>query len=262
LPCQAGFEVLAGDVVKLTDGVGNSGGVFHADVLYRTAATPDFDTFCVEVLEHISLGTAYYVDSVGLVTKSTNRNLTSKVAWLYTQFDEGNASKLPGFNFTTPTAVYANALQYGIWRELNPSWTDADIAALPGPWTLSYITDTLTPILDNTTNGWLGKYYADDVANNDWSTATTGSVLIMNLYKFVNVSSSATGPKIREITLADGSKQKIKLKGDAQDQLFRIPPVGSVVPELATFYTAGSVVVGALVFGLISGHRRRDEAAA
>ncbi len=258
LPCQGGFEVFVGDVVKLTDGVGNSGGIFHADVLYRTATSPDFDTFCVEVLETISLGTAYYVDDVGLITKSTGMTLTSKAAWLFTQFDNQDTGRLPGFNFGSPTSLYSDALQLGIWRELNPGWTTAQIAGLSAPWDVNYINNTLSPILDNVTNGWLSVKYQDDVTNLDWSATGTGSVLIMNLYKFVNAASSATGPDIREITLADGSKQKIQLKGDAQDQLFRIPPVQQIVPELTTFCMAGSVVAGAVICGLLTGHRRRE----
>jgi len=254
-PCHASFEVSVGDIVKLRKDnpptAGGPGGIFHADVLYE-GTTLDFDTFCVELTEHISLNTEYYVQSVDKFTVGgigqTVRHLTSKAAWLYTQFDEldNNATNgLAGFNFTNPTTNMANALQLGLWRELNPGWSNTAIAGLPNPWTPGYITTLETTYL----NTWMTNYQ-NDVDDGLWSANGTGDVYIMSLRKFV-VSQYGT------ITLADG--RKIKLKDQAQDQLVRLPPPDQheIVPELTTFCMASSVLAGAAVYSLVVGQRRR-----
>ncbi len=234
-----GFEVIVGDVVKLTDGPGGPGGIFHVDVLGR-GNIPDFDTYCVELDEFISFNTEYYVAAVGLVTQQAGRTLQSQAAWLFTRFDEQDASStgLTGFNFASPTTNQANALQLGIWRGMNPAWTDTDIINLTS-WSTTYI-GTLSTIL----GGWLTNF------TNDTEWTGTGDVQVMSLRKF---SVSPSGP----ITLPDG--RRIELKEDAQDQLALIPGLSQeeIVPELPSFYMAGSVLGCVMVVGLLTSQRKR-----
>lgn len=232
---RCGFNVVAGDFVKLRDGPGSPGGVFHIDVVGR-GTTTDFDTYCVELTEHVSLSKTYYVESVGLVTKQGNRQLGAQAAWLYTQFLDQNTLSLAGFNFNlvnmpsiNPTLAkkQSDALQLGIWRgmldQFNNPYTDMDIKNLSG-WSLSYINTLTTTYLDLTDNtGWLNKFQSDAT----WS--GTGNVRIMNLraYKY-----KANG----DLVLTDY----------AQDQLV------SIVPELSSFYSVCTAVSCVVLFGLFT----------
>jgi hypothetical protein len=249
ISADAGFEVVQGDFIGLNNGPGSSGGVFHVDVDGR-GTTADFDTFCVELEEHITFKpTTYYVESIGLWTKEGDRKLGAQSAWLYTQFLKENENALVGFDFdlvagnpsSTQAKKQADALQLGIWRGMvdgsnNPNpYSDYEIKTLAG-WSYSYISDLTTNYL----GGWLQKFSVD----NTWS--GTGNIQIMNLRTF---AFSSTGP----ITLPDG--RKIKLKLYAQDQLVCIDP--HVAPELPSFYSACTVVSCALVFSLITYVRRR-----
>ena len=229
----ASFEVLVGDTVKLTDGPGGPGGIFHVDI-ERTAEIPDFDTFCVELTEHISLNTKYYVSAVSQTTHDTNKVLQPQAAWLFTQFIDGlgvsdwSATGIAGFAYD---AMHANALQLGVWRGLQTPWTDAQIVGNSN-WTSSYITGTLEPILNN----WLANFTAD---LNSGSWVGTGDVAIMSLNKLDRYGN----PKPET----------------AQDQLVLIPGLGQeqVVPELPSFYTAGSVLACTAVVGLLLSQRKR-----
>jgi hypothetical protein len=139
----------------------------------------------------------------------------------------------------------ANALQFGIWRGLDPAWPVSgtnSIRSVTG-WSWDYINDTLKPILEP----WLEAF-----EDSGWT--DVGNVRVMNLRKFVE-SSHGT------IELADG--RLIKLKEHSQDQLFLLPPeTGNVVPELPTFFTSAGLIAAAVVCGLISYARKKQKTAA
>jgi hypothetical protein len=238
-PAHAGLDVITGDLITLGNGPGSPGGAFYVDVLAR-GGSHDFDTFCVELTEHVSFGTTYYVQGVGLTTNKGYKTLGPQTAWLYTQYLDKNASNLVGFDFVSPSPAQAtfqaNALQLGIWLGMATPYSLADITTLSG-WSTSYI-NTLSPLL----NPWLTNFQAD-VDNNLWS--GTGKIQIMNLRGF-NVSSS--GP----IELPDG--RRIALAGYAQDQLVRLSP------ELSTLLSACTVVACGLLWGIVSVRRKRASA--
>jgi hypothetical protein len=241
---HAGFEVMVGDQVVLYNGAGSPGGIFHVDVLNRGTAS-DFDTFCVELTEHINLvTTTYYVDNVGLWTVHGNKKLGAQAAWLYTQFLNVNNSLttgLAGFDFSlvagNPSSMtakrQADALQLGIWRGMvdinnDPDpYEDSDIRSLAG-WSQTYINALTSDYLGT----WLGNF-ANDL---NWS--GTGNIRIMNLRKFKYV---------------DGELVPTTY---AQDQLV------SVVPELPSFYSACTVMSCALLGAIVAHVRRRRHVAA
>jgi hypothetical protein len=113
VPARASIVVAAGDDVKLYRGPGNSGGVFYVDVLGEGVSTSpyDFDTFCVQLSEFISLGgPAYDVYSITKSTIAGNVSLGSFAAWLYNEFLDGGIAIANNQD--------ANAVQVGIWRSM------------------------------------------------------------------------------------------------------------------------------------------------
>ena len=79
-------SVQVGDSLDFSRGAGGSyGGIFDVDNLENGVGT-DFRSFCVEIEEHISFGSAYKVGGIDTVTHSGGRSLTSFVAWLFTGF--------------------------------------------------------------------------------------------------------------------------------------------------------------------------------
>lgn len=186
-------SVQIGDFVKLTRGSnhGTGGGAFDVDDL-NDPGTLDFKTFCVEITEHISLGSTYYVYDIsnhndkngGPSNGSANRTLGTTAAWLYTQFRQGDIV-LTDPNTTTARNL-ENAMQLGIWRGMlngsNVGYTNADILAAVGGqsgWNggISYIANILDPIL----NGWFTSLAADYATWQAHGATYTGGVQIMNL---------------------------------------------------------------------------------
>jgi hypothetical protein len=188
---EAAFaSVEVGETVKLTRGSnhGTGGGAFNVENISDTD-TPDFATFCVEIFEHINLGSTYYVYNISNQNDINGghgiRTLGSSAAWLYTQFREGDIT-LTDPNSTTARNL-ENALQLGIWRGMladvnnpNSGYSNAEILSQVGGqqgWNISnYITSVLDPIL----SGWLTTF-ASDQAWKAHGATYTGGVQIMNL---------------------------------------------------------------------------------
>ena len=177
----------AGDQVRLFDGPGNNGGIFYVDVIGQSSSTPpyngaapnyDFPTFCVEIAEHIALGSQYTVSGVSTQTVATGKNLGSFAAWLYTEFLKpafGLGAGLTGITgWSGGDAGDANAIQYGIWKSMG--WTNAEIAGALGAHDATFLAN-------------LQSAYAADLAwttglaaDANWNRGTTiGSARIMNL---------------------------------------------------------------------------------
>jgi hypothetical protein len=234
---DGGFTVNAGEFIELNDGPGSPGGIFHAEA-FRTATDTNpkgtFDTFCVELTEHITLGTRYLVHGIGLKTVNGDRTLGADSAWLYTQFLDKDSTALTFFNFNNPSREQADALQLGIWQGMldkdNKRMSDAGISGLAG-WTTSIYKgspDYATYLRSTYLTTWLGAFDAD-VLSGKWS--GTGDIKIMNLRKYNHNTLTATHY--------------------AQDQLVR------VTPELPSLYSAGAVIGCAALWGLAGVVRKR-----
>lgn len=197
--------VAAGDDIKLYDGLGTSGGIFHVDVLGSGASTSpyDFDTFCVQTKEFISFSPTYRVLSIGknvLGSDSSHQNnvaLSSFAAWLYSGFLGVDGVSLASTGFNVNTLSHVNTLQAGIWTSLGYTSLFTPDAAL-----LTSLTN-----LYNSDMTWAAQ--TADINGNK-----TGNVKIMNL-----VTLNANG---------------VGIKTHHQDQLVWIPtspPPPPVVPE-------------------------------
>lgn len=117
------WSVVAGDIIKLYDGPGTTGGgEFWVDVVGKgvsgtiNGSNNDFITFCVERNEYFSYyGQPLKVAAVntaavnGGVGGGSPDPLSPATAWLYTQFANGT---LAGYSHT---ASKANSLQRAIW---------------------------------------------------------------------------------------------------------------------------------------------------
>lgn len=159
-PLSASIQV--NDVVRLSNGKGSPGGIFHVNDLNDGPANSiEFDTFCVELTEYISFGTDYIVQGIGLQTVNGGKTLQPKTAWLYNSFLDG---ALSSFN---PTKLRdANALQLAIW--LSIGYLENDVRDEIGDsWY-----DTYFPVLS-------AKSWDADFSGSGW--VGTGTVRIMNL---------------------------------------------------------------------------------
>jgi hypothetical protein len=238
---SGGFDLMQGDLIRLNQGPGSPAGTYRID-----ASSSDFDTFCVELTEHVKFGTTYYVNSISSRTDQGNNQLGEQAAWLYTQFLDKNSTKLVGFDFSSPASaneqdranIQADALQLGIWQGMAIPYITADIVSLSG-WSEEYISGTLSPLL----GGWL-EQFRSDVDAQRWS--GTGDIQVISLRKF---EYDENGP----IALSDG--QRIKLKGYAQDQLVRMDTYPN--PELPSFYSACAVFACAAVWASVAFVRKR-----
>lgn len=153
-----------GDKIKLdwgsgTYGHGSGGGEFKVTGVSVLSGPGDtFLTFCLEFPEHISLGTAYYVDINNRAISGGNGVLATHLgdvpgvansydplspatAWLYTQFRNHKLQDFVAFNYTDDGD--ANSLQKAIWvleNEQPASFLDAKAtllfnAAVNAHWT-------------------------------------------------------------------------------------------------------------------------------
>lgn len=135
LGSQCAFaEVVAGSIIKLTDGTGyGSGGAFNGSVVSGAAGTwnNSFQSFCLEYKEGISFNTPFKVQSVTNHTvnapgvygtysgsepghTSTQDPISSQTAWLFTQFFNNGLSDSVLWG-TGSQATKNTALQQAIW---------------------------------------------------------------------------------------------------------------------------------------------------
>jgi hypothetical protein len=116
------YPVNEGDLIKLQDGPGNTGGGEFR--VYNASGTYLFNTFCLETNEYISFGTLYKVNSI--TTTAINGGsgggspdpLDEKTAYLYYNFAMGTlgAGTLTPYNYSGPGHVTsADDLQKAIW---------------------------------------------------------------------------------------------------------------------------------------------------
>lgn len=116
------ISVVAGDIIRLYDGPGTTGGgEFWVDVVGKGVSGPingsnhDFITFCVERNEYFTPGEDLKVAAVstaavnGGVAGGSPDPISPATAWLFTQFWYGT---LPGY---AHTPAKANSLQRAIW---------------------------------------------------------------------------------------------------------------------------------------------------
>lgn len=219
---QASIQI--GDTVQFSRGSnqGSGGGVFNATS--PTSAFAAFQTFCVELTEHITFGTTYTVYGIGTTNHQGGKTLGTDTAWLYTQFREGDIV-LSGAN-------QENAMQLGIWRGMG--YTDSQIAsAMNGHANWGSAANALAnyiPILDAILGNWFATLSADYAA---WI---------------------ANGPNyyggVQIINIANSSG------GYAQDQLIWNPvpdPEPGTVPEPATVVIWGTM----LGLGFVVAKRRQ-----
>jgi len=233
---RASIVVEVGDDIRLHDGIGSRGGIFQVDVLTKgvNSSPYDFDTFCVQTQEFVTMNTTYRVLGITKNTYGINQNgikLGSFAAWLYSGFLGVDGVTL-GANFSKTDLLDVNALQVGIWQSMGY----ASPNTIP---TISYDTVLLA--------SWVTAFAADaawamqaaDVNGNK-----TGNVSIMNLAKgYVKHGIF----KVKDLKI--------------QDQLVWIPPPpdgGAPVPEPLSLAVWSLL---AMCVGGISTQRRRGRAA-
>jgi hypothetical protein len=126
------------DVLKFSDGIGSgSGGAFGVWLKSGSSYSYQYDTFCLETNEFISLGTDYtvggitkkavannYEESKGYIPGQGGDPLDPKTAWLFFHFIKGDLnSQVSGFNYLDDPSY--TALQAAIW------YIEQEIATLP-----------------------------------------------------------------------------------------------------------------------------------
>jgi len=225
----APMNLTDGDKIKL-DWVGNyggasGGGAFTASGVGTPLSGMDtFLTFCLEYSEHISLGTAYFVDVntkavgggsgvlgtyVGDLPGSTGAfdPLSSATAWLYTQYRNNGL----GHGITQNNSASANAVQLAIWGLENE--------------VSSSVNSSIYNSYSNTTKNLANSLITDAInattgATPSWS--GLGNVRVLNLYTGY---SSSTG----------------LFTGNKQSQLY-IAPIPE--PEIYAMLAAGLGLMG------------------
>ncbi|MEJ5359047.1 MAG: PEP-CTERM sorting domain-containing protein [Desulfobacterales bacterium] len=114
LPPAQGAPLSVGDGIKFFDiftrPYGYLGGPYTAD-----AKGASFATFCVELDETISFGTAYTIGGIGNTTVASGKTLSPEVKYLYYNYRIGNLDALyPSFSYDD--AADQRTLQGAIWR--------------------------------------------------------------------------------------------------------------------------------------------------
>lgn len=227
-----------GDQIKL-DWVGNygganGGGAFTVTGLGSDAGSDTFLTFCLEYSEHISLGTAYFVDvdtkavgggsgvnatysgDVSGVLNSFDP-LSAATAWLYTQF-RTSGNPLGIYGFTQNNAASHNAMQLAIWKLENEISSTVN-SSVYNSYTSNSLAQSLVSAAVSATTG----------SNPAWT--GLGNVQVLNLY-----TSYSNGV----------------FSGNAQSQLY-LAPVPE--PEIYAMMAAGLGLMGFVA-------RRRKKVAA
>lgn len=112
-PVVNATPVAVGDYITITDSVGGSNGLGGGAFNVAIGSGPVlFDTFCVEMLEHIIIGQSYWIGGItsGAVNGGVGGSpdpISSQTAYLYAQWEQ-----LPSAGKTDATA---NAYQLAIW---------------------------------------------------------------------------------------------------------------------------------------------------
>lgn len=162
----ASAEVVAGSIIKLTDGTGNGrGGAFNGYVVSGASGTwnNSFQSFCLEYNETLRFNTPYYVQGVTdhTVTKSGNTftqdPISSQTAWLFTQFSENTLSNSALWGHGTQ-ATKNTALQQAIWSFENEAF--GSLSSLASSY----------------------KILANNAVANGWS--GIGNVRVLNLFGY------------------------------------------------------------------------------
>lgn len=226
-----------GDRINLTWGANaggaNGGGAFTVTGMGVDAGSDTFLTFCLEYSEHISLGTAYYVDVdtkavgggsgvtatyAGDVSGILNSfdPLSAATAWLYTQF-RNTSNPLGIYGFTQNNAASHNAMQLAIWKLENEISSTVN-TTVHNNYLGNTLAQSLVAAAVNATTG----------ASPSWS--GLGNVQVLNLY-----ASYSNGV----------------FSGNAQSQLY-LAPVPE--PEIYSMIAAGLGLMGFVA-------RRRKQAA-
>jgi hypothetical protein len=164
-------NVDTGDFVKFVDRNGSPGGEFGL----RVSDTPGgslvdfFVTFCLQKTEYIDFNSTFIVGSITdhTLTDPNDKGgvngadpISSKTAWLYTQFRKQDYGALGVLGYNGSTSA-ANALQNAFW----------------------YFEDELTQTEKNQqANNIYVKAAKEAVSSGAWS--GIGSVRVLNLYKY------------------------------------------------------------------------------
>lgn len=166
-PSPSMASVQVGDHIKVGDGLGSPGGIFHIDDL-NIPGSPDFDTFCVEITEFINDTSTFAVENIGLITSQGGKTLSSYSAWLYNRFlDRATNGFTSSFNVTFSSDI--NALQLAIW--LGIGYTPTEIQAHIGSgWYANY-----SAVLNS--KPWQAQFAADT----SWT--GVGDIRVLNLRK-------------------------------------------------------------------------------
>lgn len=225
----ASAEVVAGTIVKFSDGIGSdSGGAFNGVVVSGADGTwnNSFQSFCLEYKENISFGTNYKVAGVTdhTVNKSgtygtyrgsetghtsTQDPISSQTAWLFTQFFNTGLSNSAIWGSGTQS-VKNTAMQQAIWSLEGESFGKMSSLAS------NYVTLANEAV---TSKAWSG----------------IGNVRVLNLFSYNRYSNDYTT--------------------HAQDQLYMV----SAVPEPETY---ALMLAGLGLVGTIARRRKAKIAAA
>lgn len=208
---------------------GTSGGEFLATVTDNDSNPNDgneaFNTFCVEINEHISLGGTYRVASVGQTTVATGSTLGSFAAWLYTNYLDNN------LGIVVDTDKEANTIQIGIWKSMGYLGTVGN----------SFNGINSTPIGTNWTSSLLTTFenaYAAAIAGFSWAGGATDN--------YGNIGSYTGQIQIMNLVTNPGNV-------NSQDQLFRnptLPPPGTApAPEPISLITWSLLTASIVMLG-------------
>jgi len=146
-PTAHAASINVGDMVKLADGPGTTGG---GEFVMTVNDAFSFVTFCLQRTQYIDFTTTFKVDGVNEYAKTDSAGnggdasghdpLSEQTAFLYTMFRNGT---LAGYDYTGANHVAsANTLQYAFWMfenewamDLgNPFVTLANTAVSSGAW--------------------------------------------------------------------------------------------------------------------------------
>ncbi len=113
-PAQA-TPIAVGDGIKFTDIYGRSGSYIGGPYTATVNGSYSFATFCVELTETLTFGTAYTVGGIGSATVLSGKNLSDEVKYLYYNYRVGKLDDLfTGFAYGD--ALKERTLQGAIWK--------------------------------------------------------------------------------------------------------------------------------------------------
>lgn len=113
VPAQA-TPLAVGDGIKFEDIYGRSSGYIGGPYT-ATVNGASFVTFCVELDETLTFGTAYAIGGIGNTTVATGKSLSSEVKYLYYNYRTGKLDDLfPAFTYGD--SKDERTLQGAIWK--------------------------------------------------------------------------------------------------------------------------------------------------